>query len=522
MATEGPIRVFVVVGLAVVLASALDGMASERQEPDAQVSKLVEIADSANGFDRIGELYEFIADADQRRIERLLTEVADLPETPYRDDISRVLHIRFASLDPAAAADHALRTLAKPDVVSAVFRAWAHVDLDSAVARAAELPTGARTEAARALLQLDLPVQERETIAERLATRLAVVEISKPEAPPPDEAYDQALTRIGALPDRRSRGEEARSVLSAWAAADPAGALAAIIDWESGADVKGFMLYQIMDKWAGADPRTALDWLLARDSSQLPDLVFPVFRNLAKSDLADAEALVAALPSELARRNARSGVFSAILGQGDLDRTLAAFADLDVRDQPTVTGDVGRRLARESPERAFEWLMSLDEEVRKNSFDWTLTALHRQDRELTKQLIRGVADPGLRIEAARTVTRRGNVDAEDLRWAESLGTEQEYAPVVGDVFGAWFRHDAEGASAALRRYPRGPARDDALDRIVGANLSAFDPLAAERFFAAIDSPDKRRLAAGRLHWYYTQVDPNERKAAAFRELADDD
>ena len=91
-----------------------------------------------------------------------------------------------------------------------------------------------------------------------------------------------------------------------------------------------------------------------------------------------------------------------------------------------------------------------------------------------------------------------------------------------DVFHGWFGHDAQGASAALRRYPRGPARDDALDRLVGANLSAFDPQAAERLFDAIESPDKRRGAASRLHRYYTQVDPNERRAAAFRDLATDE
>ena len=32
-------------------------------------------------------------------------------------------------------------------------------------------------------------------------------------------------------------------------------------------------------------------------------------------------------------------------------------------------------------------------------------------------------------------------------------------------------------------------------------------------------PTNRRDAAWRLHRYYTQVDPNERKAAAFRDLA---
>lgn len=508
------------VGLAVLLASSHDGSASERQGPDAEVSTLVEIAAIANGFDRNGALYALIADADRERIERWLADVEDLPETPYRGDISRVLYVRFASLDPAAAVDHALQTRANPAGVSAVFRAWAHVDLEAAVVRAVELPTGARPDAVRALLQLDLPAQELESIAERLATRTAVVEISKQPAPPQVGSYDVELSRILALPDG-VRLKEARSVASAWAAVDPVGALAAVIGWESYADLKGSMLSEIMTKWSGKDPRAAMDWLLAAGSNQVRDLVYPAFYNLAEIDLAGAEALVATLPSESARRNAQRAVFGAILDQQDLDRALAAFVDLDVRDQSMVTHRLAERLARESPQRAFQWFISLDQQVRKDSFDWTVYSLHRRDPALIKELIRGIADPGLRIQAARTVAR-ANVTAQDLDWAESLGTERDYAPVVGDVFHAWFGQDAQGASAALGRYPRGPARDDALDRLVGANLAAFDPLAAERLFDAIESSAKRGAAARRLHRHYTQVDPNERKAAAFQDLASDE
>ena len=109
--------------------------------------------------------------------------------------------------------------------------------------------------------------------------------------------------------------------------------------------------------------------------------------------------------------------------------------------------------------------------------------------------------------------------ADALRWAETLGGEQQYAPVVGDLFSAWRRWDQDRATAALMRYPRGAARDLALGRFVGTHLASFDTVAAERFFDAIDSPDARRSAAERLHRYYTETDPNERKAAVFGELA---
>ena len=191
--------------------------------PAAAGTTMAQIAEVVNAFERNAALYEFVADSDRGRIEALLAEASGLPETPHRDDIARVLYIRYASLDPAAAAAHTLRHRTEPDVVAAVFRAWAHTDLDGAVARAAELPTGARRDAARAILQLDLPATDREAIAERLNVTLSIAEID--EVPgvrgsQPGEAYDTALARIGAIVDDEARRSGLASVAAAWAAAE--------------------------------------------------------------------------------------------------------------------------------------------------------------------------------------------------------------------------------------------------------------------------------------------------------------
>ena len=491
---------------------------------DGAGSTIAQIAEVANPFQRNAALYEFAADSDRGRIEALLAEVAHLPQTPHRDDIARVLYIRYASLDPAAAAAHAWRHRTAPDVLSAVFRAWAHADLDSAVAHAAELPRGARPDAARAILQLDLPATERGAIAERLDVALSIAEIDQvPEMGPshPGEDYDAALARIGAIADAETRHAELASATSNWAAADPAQALAAVADWDGVADLKDSLLYGIMYEWAETDPRAAVDWLLAAGAGEFLDLVFPAYRHLAKTDLADAEALVEALAGDSERRQARLGVFTAALGQGELDRAVSTFAALDREGQAMTAGDLGGHLARQVPERAFEWLLELDEELRRDTFEWTLRVIYQQDAALTKRLIQGVADPALRIEAARKV-----IDgvafadgAAGLRWAETLGTAQQYAPVVGDLFGAWLRRDPDRATAALMRYPRGAVRDLALRRFVSARLGSFDTNGAERFFDAIDSPLERRNAAEALFGYYVDVDPNERKAAIYEQLA---
>ena len=507
-----------------VAENALDSRMSTTRsaKADGAGSTIAQIADVTNPFQRNAALYEFAADSDRGGIEALLAEVAHLPQTPHRDDIARVLYIRYASLDPAAAAAHAWRHRTAPDVLSAVFRAWAHTDLDSAVAHAAELPRSARPDAARAILQLDLPATEREAIAERLDVALSIAEIDEvPGMGPshPGEDYDSALARIGAIADDETRHAALASATSNWAATDPAQALAAVADWDGVADLKDSLLYRIMNEWAETDPRAAVDWLLAARAGEFLDLVFPAYRHLAKTDLADAEALVEALVGDSERRQARLGVFDAALGQGELDRAVSAFAALDREGQAMTAGDLGSHLARRVPERAFEWLLELDEELRRDTFEWTLQAMHQQDAALTQRLIQGIAVSSLRIEAARKVIDRVAFGDQlgALRWAESLGAEQQYAPVVGDLFGEWLRWDPERATAALMRYPRGIARDLALRRFVSAHLASFDTTGAERFFDAIDSPDERRAAAERLRLYYTDTDPNESKAALFTE-----
>ena len=114
---------------------------------------LADIALEPMDFRRNAALYELLVAADTPRIRALLAEVSTLPASLHRYDISRVIYLRFVSLDPAAAANHLLDGIAKPSWVRAVYRAWAHMDYAAAVAHAATLGPLARQTAAQAHLR---------------------------------------------------------------------------------------------------------------------------------------------------------------------------------------------------------------------------------------------------------------------------------------------------------------------------------------------------------------------------------
>ena len=459
-----------------------------------------------NRFERNAALYRFVADADRQRIEALLAVLAAESGTPQRDDVARVLYIRFASLEPGAAVAHALRHHAKPQVFEAVFRAWAHVDLEAAVTRAASLSTIMKQDAAWAILDLDLTASQRMSIAERLGIRPNLVEVEQVAPPSAAEPYDQALARITAIEDARARYREIVSVSAAWATEDPAGALAALLDWGGNEDLKGLWLSQVMDAWAETDPRGAVDWLLTQDHLEVAGLAGSAFAALAKSDLAEAESLVAALPAGRARREAQLSVFVAILDQGELDVALEAFDELDLQNRQRYAVGVGRRLALEDPEWAVAWTMELDDPIRRSTLGFVLAGIQESDPGLAQRLAEDVDDTSLRIEAARVLVQDAE-PSDALRWVTTLGSEGETAPLVARVFAIWSSRDLPAAMDAVTKYPPGIVRDQALVAMVSNRLRLFDADAAERLLDVIDSPTERAKAAAELRAYRANTEP---------------
>jgi len=463
-----------------------------------------------NRFERKAALYRFVADADRQRIEALLTTVAAMPQDPRRDDAAGVLYIRFVSLQPSAAVAHALGNYARPQVLQAVFRAWAHVDLEAAVARAANLSTVMRQDAARVILDLDLTPSERASIAERLAMRPNFVEVEQAVPPPAAEPHDLALARIAAIDDVAARHREIVSVAAAWAAEDAVGALAAILEWSGDKDLKGLWLSRVMDAWSEADPRAAVDWLLTREPADVAELTGPAFGALAMVDLAEAQALVAALPEGTARFEAQLSVFAVVLDEHHLDRAVTAFGELDSRTQQRVALRLGNRLAGENPEAALAWAMALDEPVRANTLSFLVGSIQKIDARLAKQLVEGIDNTATRIHAAEGLFHQGlHQEAEPsemLRWVATLGTEAETASLVARVFVVWSARDGPAATTAVMAYPPGAARDRLLLAMMSYRMRIFDTEAAETLLDAIDSPTEKSAAAARLRAFRADED----------------
>ena len=91
--------------------------------------------------------------------------------------------------------------------------------------------------------------------------------------------------------------------------------------------------------------------------------------------------------------------------------------------------------------------------------------------------------------------------------------------MVGEVFDGWYDMDAAAALDALSEM-RGDARDRFLEAAVASRVT-FDTDDAETLFAAIGSSASKARVAPALLRYFTEINPNAKKADMYREFVEE-
>ncbi len=499
---------------------------TERAETPAPpaMPTLADIAAEARDFHRNNALYELLADADADRVQALLAEAPTLPAALHRYDISRVLYLRFVSLDPPVAVDHLLANTAKPSWVNAVFRAWAHVDFDAAVAHAATLGPLARHAAAEAILELDISHAQREAAAALMRTPAALANALLWEGwlfEGRDLAEAWRLAEAIPTSNWKERRRLLREAAEAWVYTDPFLAMAAIEALDTITREK--TQPHALRAWAEVDPHAAVDWVLAREPHKRPpELVVAAMESLAAEDTDAALTTLATMP-EPARGQALSAVLSTLADVAP-GESIALYQSLAAHEKAQVSmrdlGNLAHQLGRAAPDKALSWALGLPDDVRGTGLALVAWGAHDADRERLLRKIGAMEDPEIQHKVANHVVgsevERNPRDA--WRWATSL------APIASGsaasaVFRQWHDRDPEAALDALTDTPPGEVRDRVLEEAVSARVT-FHPAQAEALFEHIDSASAKARAARHLVNYYTDVNPNSEKAKQYGKFAE--
>ncbi len=495
------------------------------RSPPPQPAKTLTLPETArlvSDFDRNQALYAHIADMDFSRLLELLDEADALPESAHRYDIVRVVYLRMATLDPQATVDHVLGRGYRTSWLNTVFRAWAHADLDAAVARAAFLDFHAKTLATRAILELDLSDDQREAVARRLDGEeiLAGVETREDLADGASDfrsAWQEGLKE----PDTNLRLQRLAQIARTWADSDPVAALAAagaMPNAQLAMALQGLVLHS----WTTDDPIAAIAWLGEQEPSlNVQTLTVTAIAVLAQDNIGNAISFLDSMPDHL-QEFARQGLVSTLqiptgdISDADVDTVLDWYATLDAASQRKLSHTLSFAIARRQPERALDWAQSLDDRIRETALRSVLSSLASTDLELAQRLVAEMDDPEFRFESSTTILYAAtNADPRAaLEWAQSFESESERVVLVGAVLNQWATDDPGVAVDVLLDMRRGRFRDQ-----VAANVAmrlARDQIElSERLFDAIESVEFRRPLAAMLRSRFAETDPD--KAARYRD-----
>lgn len=473
---------------------------------------LASIAATVDDFERNKALYGFISALDQPAVERLIAETRDLPSSPHRNDIARVLYIRLASIAPEAAADHVLGSFYQPSWLAAVFRAWAHADFDAALERAALLDSPENRLVAEALLQMDMPAWQRQSVAEQLDAAHLVARLATREelaAGTPEQAWMNAL----ASPPSHERRTRLDMAIRAWTAQDPEAALRAAqaIEGQRGQQ----LTWSVLVDWAKSDPATAMRWLAQQERNEGTTMAATVIvGTIAQRDIDAAVTALNDLP-DWARQHYQ--VQSALLRRW-METDLAAAADwfgtLTLAEQKQLDFVVARAFGERDPQGAFEWAMAADPKIREDVLRHVFNAI--PDAATAERLFRSIDNVELQADLAIWFydydAYADPVNA--LRWAATFAPE--VAEVLrGAVMRGWVGVDAEAAVRHVRAIREPALRDAAARSLIWPLLENYHADLAERLFRQMQPSQDRSFAAMNLYRYFNSHGTRDPDKAAY-------
>lgn len=496
---------------------------------------LAEVAALDDDFERNAALYELLADAGVAEIEELLAEVEALDPAPHRPDLARVPYIRFAVLDPEAAVDHLIARTYKSTWVRAVFRAWAHADLDAAVARAATLDGDAKLLATQAILELEIPDWQREDVAARLGGGHILASIQADEDLRGRTDFAGAWQEALSVADPRQRLQRLGEVIDAWAQQDPGAAMAAAMEVarQSPNDpTSSAMMLQgrVLHRWVASNPAAAIAWLGEREpSTNLQTMTFILMGALARKGLAEAISTLETMPEHLVG-HARQGLVAAMhvpgatIGDADFDTVLNWYSTLAPEDQEPLISLLSSAFVARSPEAALKWAISLDGEAREQAVRSVMVPLGMENLALAKRLVHEIEDEAIQVAAATSLIylEARHDPRAALEWAESFNSESARLQLVRAVFGQWSNADPDEAVRELLRLRDADMRDEVTSWVAMSLPRNGRIDLAEQLFDALKSPDARRNLAGLLHHHYTRTDPDPSKAKYYEGILSDD
>jgi hypothetical protein len=406
------------------------------REPIAQAEG-VTIADSLAA-------YRAAAATDPADLGRALETAASAPWSPARDVEIDALLARLADLAPAEAPGLARSLGLGRRFVAETYVLWARTDPDAAIDGLAAIEgRAARHDVALALLDVigddgagvdavaaGLPEKERGPFrAEWIAARAE------------QDPYG-AFREAASLTDTSLAGQALEQVAIAWAAQDPAGAIAQG-DLLPGR-LRSRYLANVVREWAHLDAPGYLSWLQSAVSP--PDEAAMGIDLIAGSDPDLVMSIAQRMSGDIGRQARLMAMIA--FADADPDAAMARAAALPTGpERESLLSAVGAAAARRDPDAALAWARSLSPPS-QNLTTQIFIAIAGADPDRALDFLDNPPeglDPRLFASLATSAIARNPEQAEAFADKLAAGASIQSANALKTLVGNWMRQDPEHA-----------------------------------------------------------------------------
>lgn len=290
----------------------------------------------------------------------------------------------------------------------------------------------------------------------------------------PDD-FEDAVAHFRSLGITEDRMGEYSMLLTAWAKADPVGAL----DYAQANTQGDFARNTILSAWAGADPEAAIRWATANHTGDgaNPHLA-GVIRGIAAQDPARATELLTSMPRSRERGQALDGILPHLIAMGpdEARNWINGIEDDSLRNGALERSAV--RIAQADPNMAVDMLLANPGQATDRRLDDVFSTWAGQDTNAAITSMQSLPAGDLRSNALRGIV--SNVATKDPRSAVAL--LDQYSGDVNDRVirsAAWssFSQDPSVSAELISRYSDPGTQNRMYRRTLNVWLDR-DPVAA--------------------------------------------
>ncbi len=485
----------------------------QREEHYQNINSISEILSLPSLFAQKEALHAIAGRANKLLLLKLLKESAGVSNTQQRHNLMQVLVSRLTEIDPQSAAKIAIEDYKNRNysLLSEVYQNWAKLDTDAAIKSANNIKDRYQHDTAAqgiiAAIDVDnisliLEVSERLGLEPNQEQYLSVALIEK-AAQNPEAAMQEAML----MPKGYERENAMIGAIDAWAAQDPEQAFAftqKINDRIARQRLQESVLY----RWAEIDPQAAYEIMATLPKSNITNISYTVFTNLANQDPREALDIIENIPSSRHRSDAYSATITTWAAK-DARAAASYVAQLDNKQlQLQLSSTIVQYLSEQSPEEALVWAKEMDPTGQQYLQDTVVGQIAAKDPERAFQIAQTAQQTTLRKQLSLTVIN--NLSYSDpVRAAElidQLPIVDVDSELINSVMYGWANSDPEAAMIWVNG-KTGQLRDDGLISL-GNQLASTDPDLAASYLPQLNGPVRESWAQN-ITYYYSSYDVSE-------------